>query len=125
MSGGIPRTGHLEFPSAATLAGSPALLIAATSSPGTTWHAAASGADDVDLVWAWAVCQNAASARTLYLEVGGAFWAPFTIPRLSTPTPILQGIPFDNARAIAFYASVASEVLVFGRIYRLEKGAVA
>lgn len=98
------------------------ILVAASSSPGTTVHAAtASTTTTWDEVWLWATNTDT-SARKLTLELGGTtagFLVEITIPAESGPVLVVPGWIFQNAAALAAFAASANVINLHGYVNRI------
>lgn len=123
MSSLIPGDPSFQFPSGCA-SGVPTLLLTATSS-GTaqTLHTAASGTDDVDFLTVWAANVDGSANYNVTLEIDGQQYGPFQVSRLSAPFKLLDGVPLNNSKVVAAYASVASKVVLTGKVIRVTDGA--
>ncbi len=123
MSQGIPRTAAILTPSG-TPTSDATMVVAATSSPGDLFHTAAPGTDDLDLLWMWATNPHTGSL-ILNLEVDGNPRGKFNLPRLIAPALILDGFPINGAKIIRVWCATTAQIIVSGRVYNYEQGAVA
>lgn len=91
------------------------IAVAATATPGTLLHTVAAGALDLITLWA---CNNAASATTLTLEIGGSD-TPITqtIPAKSGMYLVCDDAPLGAGQLTAFAALAG--VLVTGHCTRI------
>lgn len=100
-----------------------AIVLAATATPGTTFHTAIAGTTSFDEVYAWV--NNVTNASSLLtIEWGGTGVAnnvPFqlSIPAQSPPIPILTGQVMQNGLVIAGFSSVASALIITGYVNRI------
>ena len=100
-----------------------AVVVAATSTPGTTVHTAIAGTTSRDEVWLWATNNDTdGETRTLSIEwgdvVGTSGWK-VPVPTSAGPVLICQGFPLRNGEVIAAWADEASDVQVFGYVNRV------
>lgn len=104
-----------------------AILVAATSTPGTAVHTATSsstvGAGGTwDEIWIW--CYNSdTSARLLTIEFGGAT-APDqniaqTIPPGSGMVLVVAGLILQNSATVKAFAATANKLTVMGFVNRI------
>lgn len=102
------------------------ILVAATSSPGTTIHAAASTSDasDFDEVWLWA-SNTDTTARKLTIEYGGTsagFIVELTIPAESGPVLVIPGWLATDGISIAAFCATTNVVNIHGYVNRITNG---
>lgn len=92
------------------------ILVAATSSPGTTIHAAVSGTSSFDEVWLYA--QNTdTTARKLTIEFGGTGAAnliEYTVPAESGLHLVVPGLIINNGQVVAAFAASTNVVNIHG-----------
>lgn len=102
------------------------IKVAATATAGTTVHTATANASDIDLVTLWAVNQDADSeTRTLTIEFGGTT-APDDLITLPIPAKaglvlICERMPILNSLVVRAFADEANDVIIFGRVERVDK----
>ena len=100
-----------------------AVLIAATSSPGTSIHTAVTGqtAGSYDEVWLWA--QNNHTANVVLTVQFGSTDAKdniiVTIPFKSGLVPVLPGLPLQNELVIKAFAATTNVISIFGFVNRI------
>lgn len=99
-----------------------AILVAATSTPGTTVHTATSTSGALDEVWLWA--QNTDTTdRKLTIELGGTTspndLIELTIPAESGLVPVVPGFPLDGGVVVKAFAASANVVTVNGFVNRI------
>lgn len=98
--------------------------VAANATPGTTIHAAVSGASAFDEIWLWA-SNVTTSAATLYVEWGGAtdpgdhLVKKFSITPNSAPVPIAMGILMNGNVSVAAFCTAASAINIVGFVNRI------
>lgn len=97
--------------------------VAATSSPGTTVHAA--GASDTDEVWLYAHNSDTAD-HTVHIEFGGTTdpddLIEYTIVSQSTSTGLVLVVPgllLKNSNTIKAWADAADKIVLFGYVNRI------
>lgn len=100
-----------------------AVQIAATATPGTTFHTAVTGTTSFDEVYAW-VNNTSASAVNLTIEWGGTGAAnqivtTLSIPANSPPIPILTGQVMQNGLVIAAFAGTTNVLNITGYVNRI------
>lgn len=97
-----------------------AVVVAATSTPGTTVHTA--HATSTDEVWLWA--QNTdTTARKLTVEFGGTS-APDNLIEVTIPPEgglvlVCPGLPLTNSLVVKAFAATASVVTIYGYVNRI------
>lgn len=103
-----------------------AVKIAATATTGTTVHTATANAGDIDLVSLWATNNDAdGETRTLTLEWGTTTAADGNIvvpvPCKAGPVFICDRLPLMNGLLVTAFADEANDVLIFGKVERVDK----
>jgi hypothetical protein len=94
------------------------ILVAATSTPGTTIHASTAGTT-FDEVWIYAT-NNDVSAVTLEIEFGQTSnLIKMSIPATSGLTIIIPGLIVGPSLTVAAFASAANKVSLFGYVNRI------
>ena len=97
------------------------VLVAATSSPGTTMHTATSGTTNFDEVWMYAM--NSASASVdLTIEYGGTTAGDIieiTIPSESGLVLVVPGLYLNNSLEVAAFATTTNVISIHGYINRV------
>lgn len=101
------------------------ILVAATATPGTTIHTAASvtGNDNYDEIWLWA-CNTDTTARKLTIEWGGTT-SPNDTFEWTNLAPenglvlIVPGLVLQNALLCRAFASSANLVIIAGYVNRM------
>lgn len=96
-----------------------------TSAADVILHTATSGAGDIDLVTLWAANVDAdGETRTLSIAWGGEtasdVWT-LAIPAGMGPVFICDRMPIMNSLVIGAWADEASDVLIYGRVERVDK----
>lgn len=97
-----------------------------SSGAADTIHTATSGSGDIDLVTLWAVNQDAdGETRTLTLCWGGTT-SPDDLITLPVPCkvgliPLCERMPILNSLVVKAYADEANDVVIFGRVERVDK----
>lgn len=103
-----------KVPFSASTAGEP-ILIAATSSPGTTVNAQSAGTEIYE-VWAWAANQHT-SPVTITIEWGGttaAYIQKVTIPAQEGLFQIMPGLSCIGAHTFKVFAATTNVVNIWG-----------
>jgi hypothetical protein len=101
------------------------VVVAATSSPGTTIHTALTGTTGFDEVYLWA-SNVTASAATLTLQWGGTtdptddLVYEYSIPANSPPIPIATGQVLNNALVVKAWSQTASAINLTGFVNRIQ-----
>lgn len=103
-----------------------AIVVTGTSSAAdVVLHTATANAGDIDLVTLWAANVDADSeTRTLSIAWGGETASDvFTVlvPAGQGPVFICDRMPILNSLVIGAWADEASDVLIFGRVERVDK----
>lgn len=100
------------------------VLVAATTTPGTTIHTATSGntgVDDYDEVWLWA-CNTDTTNRKLTIEWGGTGAGDIieiTIPAESGLVLVVPGLILENGLVIAAFAATTNVINLRGFVNRM------
>lgn len=100
------------------------ILVAATSSPGTTIHTALTGTAGYDECYAW-ISNLSASAVALTVEWGGTsdpgdlLAKTVSIPPFSPPIPFVTGQVLQNALVIRAFAGTTNVLTVTGFVNRI------
>jgi hypothetical protein len=99
------------------------VLIAATSSPGTSIHTAVDGQVDgsYDEVWLWAQ-NNHTDNVVLTIEFGGVDAKDniiVTIPFKSGLVPVLPGLPLQNELVVKAFAATTNVISIIGFVNRI------
>ena len=100
------------------------IKIAATSSPGTTVHAAVTGTTSYDEIWLWATNTDS-TERTITVEWGGTsnpddrIVNAYTLPANSPRILLIEGERLQNGLIVKAFASAANVVLVSGHTNRI------
>ena len=110
----------VEVPTRGLLSGSTdgkPIVVAATSTPGTTVHAA--GADGYDAVWLWA-SNLSAGAIVLTMEWGNSAnqWL-VSVPAQSI-AEVSTGLPIQNSLTIAAFAGTTNVITLNGYVVHVE-----
>ena len=98
------------------------ILVATTTSPGTTIHNAVAGSVDMDEVWIYAVNLDS-STRTLYLQWGGVSSEDIVNVNVDPSEglrAIIPGFPLNNSVVVSAYASVSDKITIHGFVNRIE-----
>ncbi len=101
------------------------ITIAATGSPGTLLHQAASGVTSVDEVYLW-VSNTTAGAATLTVEWGGSddpddlLCKSNSIGANSAPAVIISGALLKAGLSIRAYSDTANALNILGYVNRIE-----
>lgn len=104
-----------------------AIKVTGTNAAGmVTVHTATAGAGDIDLVTIMAINQNASGVtRSLVLAWGGTTdpdnLITVPIPAKVGPVTVVLEMPIMNAAVITAWADVANEVMLIGRVNRVDK----
>lgn len=98
------------------------ILIAATSSPGTTIHTATTSTTNFDEIWLWAV-NTSASAVNLTIQWGGTT-APNNSFALSMAAAsglylIVPGLVLNNSLLCRAFAGTANVITISGFVNRI------
>ena len=96
------------------------VLVAATSSTGTTIHATASGTT-FDEIWLYAT-NNDTSAVNLTIEYGGTTATKVikqSIPATSGLTIIVPGLILGPSKSVTAFAGTANKIVLFGYVNRI------
>lgn len=97
-----------------------AVLVAATSTPGTTVHTAHATATDE--VWLWAINTDT-TARKLTIEFGGTTAPDNLIEVTISPEAglvlVCPGLPLTNSAVVKAFAATASVIGVYGYVNRI------
>lgn len=100
------------------------VIVAATATPGTTIHTAASGSVSFDEVYAW-VSNVTASAATITVEwgsvtdPGGHLCKAYSVPANSPPIPLITGQTLNNAAVVKAFSGTASALNITGHVNRI------
>ena len=99
-----------------------AILVAATSTPGTIIHTAVAGTSSLDEIWLYAV--NSSSSDVKLTIEWGETTAPngnieLTIPGESGLTLIIPGLLLQNSLAVRAFASTANVICIHGYVNRI------
>jgi len=108
-----------KIPFSASTAGEP-ILVAATSTPGTTINAQSAGTEIYE-VWAWAANQHT-SAVTVTVEWGGttaAFIFKVTIPAQEGLFSLIPGLSCIGAHSFKVFAGTTNVVNIWGFINKI------
>ena len=89
-------------------------------------HTAVTGTTDIDLVTLYAVNQDAdGEARTLHLGFGGETdpdnIISVPVPNKVGPVAVLDRLPLRNTLVITAWVDEANDVMVYGRVERVDK----
>jgi hypothetical protein len=99
------------------------IKVAATSTPGTTIHAAVSGTTDFDEIWLYAFNSHGSDVM-LTIEWGGTTdpndIVEVTIPFRAGWVPVVPGFVLQNSLSVAAFASVADVITIQGWVNRIE-----
>lgn len=98
------------------------ILVAATSTPGTTIHTAVSGSSDFDEIWIYATNNHTASVN-LTLEWGGTT-SPNDLIQMAIPSKtgsylLVPGLVLQNGLIVRAFAGVTNVVSVSGWVNRI------
>lgn len=96
------------------------ILIAASSSPGTTIHTAQASASLVDQVWLYAA-NNSTASQTVRVQFGSTATADLIrsdIPYQAGLHLIVAGLALRNSLPVRAWATEADKVSMFGYIIR-------
>lgn len=98
-----------------------AVLVAATSTPGTVIHTAISGTSSFDEIWLY--CQNtSASSVALDIEYGGTATADLieiSIPGESGLVLVVPGLFLNNSLVIRAFAATTNVLSIHGYVNRV------
>lgn len=101
------------------------IKVVATASAGTTIHTAtagATGADDFDEIWLWAVNSDT-TARKLTIEFGGTTSPDDTIEVTIAPEAglvlVVPGLVLANSVVTRAFAAAANVVMIAGYVNRI------
>lgn len=100
------------------------IIVAATATPGTAIHTAASGSDAFDEIYLWASNITTATA-TLTIEWGGVtdpgqlMVKALEIPPNSPPIPIATGQVLNGGLLIKVFSGTASAINLTGYVNRI------
>ena len=99
------------------------VLVAATSTAGTTIHTAITGTTHIDEVWLWAVNTDT-SAILLTIEFGGAAAVnqiPYTVPAQDGLHLVVPGLPLQDggSRTVAAFAGTTNKISLQGYVNRI------
>ena len=97
-----------------------AVLVVATSTPGTTVHTAVTGTTNLDKLFLYAV-NNHTAAVAVTVEFGAVtdptnVWTK-TISADDGPYLICPGFPLQNSLSVAVFAGTANKVSIYGEIW--------
>ena len=101
------------------------IKVAATATAGTTIHTAIAGTTAFDEIYLW-VTNTDTAAINLTLEWGGVadpdnlVCKTLSIPALSGPIPVIQGLVLQNALVVGAFASSANKLLITGYVNRIQ-----
>lgn len=98
------------------------ILVAATSTPGTTIHTAVAGATDFDEIWIYAT-NNHTTSVNLTLEWGGTT-SPNDLIQMAIPSKtglylLVPGLVLQNGLIVRAFAGVTNVVSVSGWVNRI------
>ena len=100
------------------------ILVAATSTAGTTIHTAVAGTTDLDEIWLYAVNTHSADIK-LTLEWGEATEPngniEQTVPTESGLMLLVPGLLLQNGLVVEAFASTASEIVIHGYVNKIDK----
>lgn len=99
------------------------VVVAATATPGTTFHTSVAGAAAWDEVYVWASNVTAA-AQTLTIEWGGTGQANnavlgLSIPANSPPIPIMTGQRINGTLTLAAFSNAANAINLTVNVNRI------
>lgn len=101
-----------------------AIPVAATATPGTAIHTAATGTESFDELYLWATNVTGSDA-TLTIEWGGVtspgdhMVSVITIPARSPPIPIVTGQVLNNGLLVKAFSGTASAINLTGYVNRI------
>jgi|TARA_R100001530_G_scaffold5204_3_gene6555 hypothetical protein len=100
------------------------ILVAATSTAGTTIHTAVSGTTDIDEIWLYAVNAHSADIK-LTLEWGEATEPngniEQTVPTESGLMLLVPGLLLQNGLVVKAFAGTANEIVIHGYVNKIDK----
>ena len=100
------------------------ILVAATSTAGTTIHTAVSGTTDLDEIWLYAVNAHSADIK-LTLEWGEATEPngniEITVPTEAGLMLLTPGLLLQNGLVVKAFAGTANEVVIHGYVNKIDK----
>ena len=100
------------------------ILVAATSTAGTTIHTAVAGTTDIDEIWLYAVTAHSAEIK-LPLEWGEATEPngniEQTVPAESGLMLLVPGLLLQNDLVVRAFAGTANEVVIHGYANKIDK----
>jgi len=97
------------------------ILVAATSTTGTTIHTAVSGTSSFDEIWLYAH-NNSTSSVKLTVEYGGTAAADnieISIPGESGLVLVVPGLFLNNAQVVTAFAGTANVITIHGYVNRV------
>ena len=100
------------------------ILVAATSTAGTTIHTAVSGTTDIDEIWLYAVNAHSADIK-LTLEWGEATEPngniEITVPTEAGLMLLVPGLLLQNGLVVKAFAGTANEIVIHGYVNKIDK----
>lgn len=97
------------------------ILVAATSTPGTTIHTAQSGTSGLDEIWLYADNSSSATVK-LTIEFGGTAekdQIELSIPGESGLVLVVPGLVLNNSLVVRAFAATTNVVSISGYINRI------
>lgn len=101
-----------------------AIKVAATATPGTAIHTAASGATSFDEIYLW-VSNTSTSTVALTVEFGGVtdpddlILKTVSIPANSPPVPVVTGQVLNGGLLVKAFAGTTNVLLISGYVNRI------
>ena len=100
------------------------ILVAETSTAGTTIHTAVAGTTDIDEIWLYAVNAHSADIK-LTLEWGEATEPngniEQTVPTESGLMLLVPGLLLQNGLVVKAFAGTANEIVIHGYVNKIDK----
>jgi len=100
------------------------ILVAATSTAGTTIHTAVSGTTDLDEIWLYAVNAHSADIK-LTLEWGEATEPngniEITVPTEAGLMLLTPGLLLQNGLVVKAFAGTPNEIVIHGYVNKIDK----
>ena len=98
------------------------VLVAATSTPGTTIHTATTGTTNWDVIYLWAMNSHTADLL-LTIEFGGTTspddLTQVTIPTRSGPNIVIPGWQLQNGLVVRAFAGTTNLITINGYVRRI------